>query len=142
MYKIPKIKEGYQPSLEKQPKAVAVPDRARTVQWCFQLFDKSACWHEKSYAEETFRHVACLLREYSGRTWGQIEQDRKRDHAVEIAGLIPEARQRLQALHLDDCGPFWRFRFDGVKRIWGIRDRHVFRILWWDPQHRVCPSKK
>ncbi len=138
--KTPKIKRGHEPSPEKHPKAVEVPDRQRTVQWCFRLFDKGACWHEDTYQEETFRDVADLLREYSHRTWGEIEQNRHRDHAIEIHHLIPEAQRRLQELRLDDCGPLWRFRFDGLRRIWGIRDRHIFRILWWDPQHKVCPS--
>lgn len=105
--KIPKIKQGHEPSSEKHPRAIDEEVRKRTVQWCFGLFDKGACWHDNTHSEETFRHVAGLLKDYSSRTWGQIAQDHKRDHSVEMSQLTPAAQRRLEELRLDDWGHLW-----------------------------------
>jgi hypothetical protein len=43
----------------------------------------------------------------------------------------------LVDLKLDDIEELYRFRFTGTQRIWGIRDRRTFRVLWWDPDHQV-----
>jgi len=34
------------------------------------------------------------------------------------------------------------FAIDGRRRVWGIRREHVLCLLWWDPNHQVCPSQK
>lgn len=64
-----------------------------------------------------------------------------RDHAVKVSSIIPEAQRRLMELQLDDTDQLWRFRFDGETRLWGLRDGSCFLVLWWDPEHKVCPSK-
>jgi hypothetical protein len=140
--KKPTRNRQYQPSVSKKPVAVESFDPCQTVKWCFRLFDRGKHWHRDQYTEETFREVAHLLKDYSDRTWGQIEQDRNRDHAIEVSKLCKEAQRRLEELNLDDCGPLWRFRFSALKRIWGIRAGRFFQVLWWDPQHQVYPVEK
>ena len=140
MRKTPHRKESA--SNKKQPVSHAQEVKKRKVKWCFELFDGEIDWHDDSHDEESFREVAGLLKKYSPRTWGQIEQDRRRDHEVPINNLIRKAQNRAAELQIEDFGKLWRFRFDNLKRLWGIRDQHVFRILWWDPQHRICPSIK
>lgn len=141
MPKNPKRKRDTVPSVAKQPRAVEVPDSQQTVKWCFRLFDRESAWHDPGYTEESFREVAHLMKSYSTRTWGEIEHDRHRDHEICMDSLCKEARQRLQQLKLDDF-PLFRFRFDGLKRLYGIRMGRFFQVLWWDPQHKVCPSQK
>jgi hypothetical protein len=130
------------PSVSKKPKAIEAYESDQTVKWCFSLFDKDKCWHDGQYSEETFREVAYLLKNYSTMTWGMIERDRKRDHAIKISKLGKDAKKRLEELRLDDFGPLWRFRFTGLKRIWGIRMGRFFQVLWWDPQHKVYPTER
>lgn len=56
--------------------------------------------------------------------------------------MISEAQTRLEELKLDDEEELFRFRLDGTARVWGIREGRVFKILWWDPEHEICPSNK
>lgn len=129
------------PSLKKKATSQEmVPVSKKQVKWCFELFDKNITWHEDDYTEETFRTVAKNMKKYSSMTWGAIENNRHRNHSVKAHKIIPQAQKRLVELMLDDYDDIWRFRFDGLKRIWGIRDKHIFRVLWWDPQHKICPS--
>jgi len=32
-------------------------------------------------------------------------------------------------------------RIMGAVRIWGIRVHNCFKVLWWDPEHKIFPSK-
>lgn len=64
------------------------------------------------------------------------------NHEVQIASLAPEAQKRLQFLQLDDIGQLLSLRLSARERVWGIRNRDVVDLLWWDPEHKVCPSEK
>jgi len=140
MPKQPKIAQS--PSPQKQPYSQEIEVSKLKVQWCFELFDKGAKWHDGNYTEETFREIAGFLQGYSTMRWGLIEQDRTRNHEVCVVKMIKDAQKRLEEIKLDDYDRLWHFRFDGKKRLWGIRNGHVFRILWYDPQHKICPSEK
>lgn len=79
---------------------------------------------------------------------GQIESmsftdlGRGGSHAIESWKLCKEAKDRLEFLKLDDFDELYSLRLTGTQRIWCIREggTNVMRVLWWDPDHRVCPS--
>jgi hypothetical protein len=82
------------------------------------------------------------MRDYERRTWAEIIANSRRDHTVPVDHLVKEARDRLVYLNQDDVDELWRLRFEGEQRIWGIKHGPLFRVLWWDPLHRVCPARK
>ncbi len=55
--------------------------------------------------------------------------------------LCDEAQRRLVELELDEFDELFRFRLGNMARLWGVIDEGVFYAIWWDPDHRVCPSK-
>src|SRR5690242_3000238 len=73
-------------------------------------------------------------------TW-QILRDNG-SHLVQIDNLCAKARKRLFELRKDDCDELFSLRITGCKRIWGIKDGNILWLLWWDPDHEVCPSHK
>jgi hypothetical protein len=52
-----------------------------------------------------------------------------------------EASDRLRERELDDL-ELYSFRISAKERIWGIREREAFYIIWWDPGHTVYPVQK
>ena len=46
----------------------------------------------------------------------------------------------LERLNYEDVDELWSFRCDGKKRLWCIKQMNICAILWWDPEHKVCPS--
>jgi hypothetical protein len=52
------------------------------------------------------------------------------------------AQKRLVEIELDDYDGLWELRVSGKQRLWGILDRNIFYIVWWDPEHEVCPALK
>lgn len=61
-------------------------------------------------------------------------------HQVELARLVKRARERLEQIKQDDVDYLMSFRITGKNRIWCIDDRNIMNVLWWDPDHSVCPS--
>ncbi len=88
------------------------------------------------------QEVLSKLKDYETMQWKEIKSNNARDHAVETDKLNTEAKKRLQELKLDDVGQLYRLRLSGTQRVWGILDGYIFKILWWDPNHTVCPSAK
>jgi hypothetical protein len=56
--------------------------------------------------------------------------------------LIKEAQDRLTEISLDDLDELTSLHLTGKGRVWGIIDQGVMNLLWWDPEHQVCPSHK
>jgi hypothetical protein len=66
----------------------------------------------------------------------------RNNHRVSVEILCKEARDRLSELKLDDVDELLSLRLTGAQRIWGILEHNVVSLLWWDPNHQVCPSPK
>ena len=63
-------------------------------------------------------------------------------HPVPLADFAKSAFDRLVAIQLDDIDELMSFRITGAGRVWCRMDRNMMLVLWWDPQHEVCPSQK
>jgi hypothetical protein len=141
------VRASYKPSEKASRIAPDIKNRIATNYdhnpvWQFSLLDLSHdTWgwlgiHEHIGVEELLKK----LQEYEARTWNEILGDKKREHPVPVTKLPTEARKRLEQLKLDDLDELTRLRLNGKQRIWGHLDGYIFKILWWDPEHTVCPS--
>ncbi len=97
-------------------------------------------WGELMGAGIFWDEIFPKLKEFESMTWGEIEG--RRHHAISVDGLSRKARARLREIQMDDIDEVFSFALAGTHRIIGIRDRHALKILWWDPHHQVCLSKK
>lgn len=95
-------------------------------------------WHE--IGKVKLEEVRSKLANFESMTWDTILGSN--NHAVSLEALCTEARERLKAIRQDDIEELISLRFSGKERIWGIREGSVLKVLWWDPQHLVCPSTK
>lgn len=74
-------------------------------------------------------------------TWAEISQvagDRRRGnnhHHIGVEDLTREAQKRLSEINQDDVDGIFSFRLAGRKRIYGIREGRVLKLLWYDPFH-------
>jgi hypothetical protein len=128
------------PSSQKHP--VSEPDdpgKQRPV-WRLSLMDFDGPFGWQVLTGELAKTIHAKLSNFEGMTWTEIE--RSGSHNVAKAKLAKQARDRLAKLKQDDVDELFSLRLSGKERIWGIRERSVLRLLWWDPQHEVCPSAK
>jgi hypothetical protein len=110
--------------------------------WVFAAMDEGGPWGRKLLTESAiWDDILPKMRNFESMTWSQIELDRKRNHSIPISDLCKEAQKRIEVISLD-VDELFRFRLTGEQRLWGVRDRNRFKLLWWDPEHKVCPSQK
>jgi hypothetical protein len=83
------------------------------------------------------------LKQYEKLTWKEIDTRydlRKLHHYIplEHPKLNKEVALRIAAMQVDAERVF-SFHITSTRRLWGVREGPVFRVLWWDPDHTVYP---
>ena len=99
-------------------------------------------------AKET-KELLTFLESISRKTWKEClaetvmsgRKKRPRNHDQHVSTLSVDAQKRIQALPSAEERVF-RFRLSGETRLWGFRSGDLFRVLWYDPDHAVCPVEK
>ena len=81
------------------------------------------------------------LKNFETQTWQEIEKTGN-NHFIKRSDIVTEARKRLRELCLEDIDELYSLRLSGKGRIWGIREREILKVLWWDPEHKVYPVSK
>ena len=69
-------------------------------------------------------------------------KSKKFHHLVKVENLSAEAQGYLDRVGLDDVDELVSLRLSGRERVWGILDENILNLLWWVPEHQVCPSLK
>lgn len=128
----------------KEPKALAVTDSMRlTPAWRVSLMEMATPFGWSEILPEKLREIREKLRDFESMTWHEILiVGKHRNHSVSIEKLCKEARDRLEATGQSDIDELVSLRLSGPARVWGIRSENVLNVLWWDPDHAVCPSLK
>lgn len=135
--KVPKYLS--QPVPIKRPKIVDYPIHGAPLAWRFSGCDRSGPfgWDELAHGEP-FKEVMERLHAFEKMTWDDIK--RAGSHPIEVYKCEKAAKARLTEIEQDDIDFLMSFRISGKKRVWCIQDRNIMRVLWWDPEHAVCPS--
>lgn len=100
-------------------------------------------WNWKLTAAET-AELLSLLEELAKLTWREVRQlnanGHKRHHAQPVQSVCQAAQKRLEEIELD-LEELFRLRHGSTLRIWGYLVGPVFRIIWYDRNHRVYPTE-
>jgi hypothetical protein len=98
-------------------------------------------WHTVDVL--TIRKVREKLAHFETMTWNEIlVTGKKRNHSVAISQLCTQAQRRLRDSGQEDLDELVSLRLSGPERVWGILREGVLAVIWWDPDHKVCPSIK
>lgn len=112
------------------------------------IFDEDGPWGwNEGNSQDWVKIVLPKLKFRESMTWQEIlnESGGKKKgkgnhhHPVPIEKLNREAQKRLETIRRDEVGELFSLRLDARKRLWGIRDGHVLKLLWYDANHQVCP---
>jgi hypothetical protein len=98
-------------------------------------------WHEID--RDAVEKIRQRLVNFESMTWPEILiRGEKRNHRIPIPTLCKEARDRLRDLRLLDEEHIVSLGVGSRERIFGFLHVVVLDVLWWDPDHGVCPSYK
>jgi hypothetical protein len=97
-----------------------------------------------------WKHIHPKLSTLENMTWADLEgqsyssggRRKSSNHWVLIKDLAKEARRRIDELNYDDHETIFSIRLSGTQRLYGFRENNYFRILWYDPNHKIFPSSK
>lgn len=84
---------------------------------------------------------------YSSMTWAEVKRQthdggKSKHHMLSVDSLSDDAIERLEAKHLCEYSDsIFSLALRNRLRIVGIRDKEFFYVLWYDPNHEICPSK-
>jgi hypothetical protein len=128
---------------ERKPKLArcehcGFPDDARPV-WVFGLLDLDGPWGWSGISADQLGRIRARFVNFETMTWTAVQQGTG-SHPVEISKLSGPAVARLAEIKQEDVDSLYSLRITGRMRVWGIKDGATLRILWFDPNHEVCPS--
>ncbi len=120
--------------------SVAEDERA-TIMFRLSLLDDGGPW---SFAELSGAEVAQIA------SFAKNIETLKRGELWNLNGtkqipwesMVSEAQKRAQEIGLDEFDGLVELRLGGTQRLFGLLDRHCFYVVWWDPDHEICPSQK
>jgi len=127
----------------------AISTDGEKIIWMFDKIDRSG-----NYAfdvnRKDFNHKEVLgkMVDYSGMTWREVKQQthddgKSKHHFLSPDSLSKKAVERLRAKGLEEFSDdIFSFALQNKIRIVGIRNREKFHVLWYDPEHEICQSKK
>lgn len=133
-----KVKQGSNPSPSKKPKEIVVlKDGLERVDSHLMDWGGPFSW-EKAVPEWNSIH----RRINDMRGLSLTELIKGGSHNIPVGDLSKPARDRLLEIELDDTDELFSLRLKGKERAFGIKDRSTLKLIWYDPDHEVCPSNK
>jgi hypothetical protein len=137
-------KAGAKVKQRKRPIPGAGSSRDETIIWALNLVDLEGPWGWNKLGRDDFGALQGKFKSWESLRPGEFfgGGGKRGNKRIPLENLCSEAQRRLEHLQLDDLPGLWELHAAGQPRIWGHREEHVFYILWWDPDHTVCPSRK
>ncbi len=137
-----KARRSYTSKKEKQPNRVPVDKKLdNNLTWGISLMSLEGPFNWSDIKRDKYLEILKKLSGFEARTLNCILGGNS--HGISIDKISKIARKELINRKLDDNDRLISLRVSGKERIWGIRyGKNHFKVLWWDPEHEVCPSSK
>ena len=115
----------------------------------FRKYDAGAPWATRRDGKPTTDGVFKNLGGIEGQRWGEIEcacggrSHGTNSHNIPITDMSKDAQKRANSIGLNETELF-SLRLQGVVRLFGViePENGCFHVIWFDPAHQVCPTKR
>ena len=119
------------------------------VIWRFDMIDRGGKFaFDLDRADFPCCEIMKKMIDYCNMTWAEVKKQthddgKSKHHLISTEMQSKDAMDRFKARNLDEYGDsIFSFALQNKLRIIGIREGGHFHVLWYDPNHEVCPSKK
>ncbi|MFC1967216.1 hypothetical protein ACFLV2_01025 [Chloroflexota bacterium] len=90
--------------------------------------------------EDFFEILKKSLHKYEEMSWKDV-LDRKNCHPLPLYKAVPKAKERFCEI-CSDVDTLHQVDFSELGRVWGVKKGQYFQLVWHDPNHTVCPTKR
>lgn len=118
----------------------------KLFRWSFERCDWGhACWRDFKELKNFVENVIAKLQELEKMSWqeilnatgGKSEGHGNNNHFMPGQTLPPEERRVfIERGYMRDFEKVFSLRLSGKERLIGVADLNVFKILWYDKEHR------
>ena len=145
-----RTRKGYQGPGHKTTVMTVDSSENSKVIWLFDRIDRAGPFAFDTNRPD-FQHKEFLdkMISYSSMTWREVRMQthdggRSKHHFLSDTDRFSrEARERIAEMNLgEETDRIFSFALQNRLRIVGLRERELFHVLWYDPEHRVYPSER
>jgi hypothetical protein len=111
--------------------------------WRLHKLDLDGPFGWRGLSGHQLDEIRAKLAEFESLSWREIKVEQAdRHHLISIGKMSPEAQKRLRKI-LPEMDELFSLRLSGKGRIFGIlQERGAMLVVWWDPDHEVCPVRR
>lgn len=143
------------PRQKKRPAHSVIPDRAKRPHvsgqppdpfqlkptWRLSAIDMDGPFAWRGISGPDLLRVQDYLTRLERMKWSEILGRSTGNHQPKVNLISAAAQQRLRELDIE-VERLVSLRLTSLERIWGIREEAACSMLWWDPKHRVYPTRQ
>ena len=119
-----------------------LPSDEQRVSWRLGDADLAGPYAWNSISSSDLARLIDVFREVDKKRWSAVMGEGMGEiKSIPRTSLCAAAQRRLETIKRDDESWLHEIRLGNKPRVWGIRDDNVFHVLWWDPEHDVCPAE-
>lgn len=126
------------PPLGKNARAEETPRDDLSPEFRTDKMDLDGQWGWKNFKSSDLQKFLEKLFELQKHTWQTLRENGS--HPIKIADINPDAQKRLRIIKQDDLEVLYSLKITSIIRVWGIKEKNILWLLWWDPEHEIYPS--
>jgi len=141
----PQKKKGFNPKSDKIPLKLQDPISYDNMNFSWRVSNSYMDYKHPKFGWDKvpilyfLQKIVQRLQSYEGSIWHDV----KRDHRCHPWGLdnIPKecyARLEERQIGVDEL---YQIPLGGIPRIIGYKLGSTFFLMWWDSEHKFCPTK-
>jgi len=105
-------------------------------------FDGPFGW--KDISIEKLKGIIGTIKHFESMTWSEIKSathgvgGRSNNHFIPVCECSKEAQKRYwECFKYEGEDDVFSLRLSGKERVFGVVSEGIFKVLWWDPDHKV-----
>lgn len=133
------------PQSKKIPRKLKDPSSDDTLNFSWRVHDSYMDYDHPEFGwnkiEILFflQKIVQALQGYEGLTWYEV-REKRHCHPWGIDDIPKECFNRLEERQID-IEQLYQIALGERRRIIGYKDRRIFYLMWWDAEHKFCPTK-
>jgi hypothetical protein len=141
----PSKKKGVNPRLDKTPKRLHDPTSYDDANFSWRVHDNYIDYEHPQFGWgkveiiHFLRKVVQVLQSYEGLKWHDVKR-KPHCHPWGLDEIPQECYARLEERQID-IDELFQIGLGNKPRIIGYKTKSIFYLMWYDPDHKFCPTK-